>query len=179
MMGLQKNYYLYNIFISGIPQPIQVLLLFTIIQYQRIIYKYNQHYSYTEISLNEKEHFSFSNNNTNLYINEKGIKVIINAIFTDGYFAQKLSALEVAAQTIDVLLDNDISRKIMFQAIKGNPEYKEQMAKILQKRIKSDIVTDYFYCLVDSSILNENTNNVLSHIDSVFQNFSNYFINLF
>src|SRR5215211_3597693 len=91
----------------------------------------NYYYSYTEISLNEKEHFSFSNNNTNLYINEKGIKVIINAIFTDGYFAQKLSALEVAAQTIDVLLDNDISRKIMFQAIKGNPEYKEQMAKIL------------------------------------------------
>lgn len=44
------------------------------------IYKYNYHYFYMEISLKENEHFSFSNNNTNLYINEKGMEVVINAI---------------------------------------------------------------------------------------------------
>ena len=64
-----------------------------------------------EISLKENEHFSFSNNNTNLYINEKGMEVVINAIFTDEYFTEKLSTIDIAAETIDVLLDNDISRK--------------------------------------------------------------------
>ena len=34
-----------------------------------------------EISLKENEHFSFSNNNTNLYINEKGMEVVINAFY--------------------------------------------------------------------------------------------------
>jgi len=52
------------------------------------IYKYNYHYFYMEISLKENEHFSFSNNNTNLYINEKGMEVVINAIFTDEYFTE-------------------------------------------------------------------------------------------
>ncbi|HYZ96035.1 MAG TPA: hypothetical protein VE524_05450 [Nitrososphaeraceae archaeon] len=39
----------------------------------------------------------------------------------------------MAAETIDVLLDNDISRKIMFETIKENPEYKRQMTKILSE----------------------------------------------
>ena len=46
---------------------------------------------------------------------------------------QKLSTIDIAAETIDVLLDNDIIRKIMFETIKGNPEYKEQMTKILSE----------------------------------------------
>ena len=41
------------------------------------IYKYNYHYLYVEISLKENEHFSFSNNNTKLYINEKGWKSLL------------------------------------------------------------------------------------------------------
>ena len=46
---------------------------------------------------------------------------------------QKLSTIDIAAETIDVLLDNDISRKIMFETIKRNPEYKEQITKILSE----------------------------------------------
>ena len=85
-----------------------------------------------KISLTKDEHFSFSND-TSLYINEKGMKIIINTIFTDESFIQKFFSREFAAQIIDALLDNDITRKIMFEAIKGNPEYKEQMTKILSE----------------------------------------------
>ena len=46
---------------------------------------------------------------------------------------QKLSTIDIAAETIDVLLDNDISRKIMFETIKENQEYKGQMRKILSE----------------------------------------------
>ena len=53
--------------------------------------------------------------------------------FTDEYFTEKLSTIDMAAETIDVLLDNDISRKIMFETIKENPEYKRQMTKILSE----------------------------------------------
>ena len=48
-------------------------------------------------------------------------------------FTEKLSTIDIAAETIDVLLDNDISRKIMFETIKENPEYKGQMTKILSE----------------------------------------------
>ena len=85
-----------------------------------------------KISLTKDEHFSFSND-TSLYINEKGMKIIINTIFTDESFIQKFFSREFAAQIIDALLDNDITRKIMFEAIKGNPEYKQQMTKILSE----------------------------------------------
>jgi hypothetical protein len=46
---------------------------------------------------------------------------------------QKLSTIDIAAETIYVLLDNDISRKIMFETIKENLEYKGQMTKILSE----------------------------------------------
>ena len=48
-------------------------------------------------------------------------------------FTEKLSTIDIAAETIDVFLDNHISRKIMFETIKANPEYKEQMTKILSE----------------------------------------------
>lgn len=87
-----------------------------------------------KISLKENEHFSLSNNNnTNLSINEKGMETIINTIFTDESFKQKLFTREFAAETIDVFLANDICRQILFEAINGNPEYKEQMRKILSE----------------------------------------------
>ena len=61
------------------------------------------------------------------------MEVVINAIFTDEYFTEKLSTIDIAAETIDVLLDYHISKKIMFETIKGNPEYKEQTTKILSE----------------------------------------------
>ena len=61
---------------------------------------------------------------------KKGMEVVIMQ-YLQMNILQKLSTLDIAAETIDVLLDNDISRKIMFEAIKGNPEYKVQMTKIL------------------------------------------------
>ena len=60
------------------------------------------------------------------------MEVVINAILQMNIF-QKLSTIDIAAETIDVLLDNDISRKIMFETIKENPEYKGQMTKILSE----------------------------------------------
>ena len=87
-----------------------------------------------EIFLKKDEHFSFSNQGENLDINVEGIKIIINDIFRDKSFTEKLFAREFAAQTIDVFLNNDITRKIMFEAIKGNSEYKEQMTKILSEK---------------------------------------------
>ncbi len=85
-----------------------------------------------EISLIKDEHFSFSND-TSLSINEKGVKMIINAIFGDEPFIQELFTREFAAETIDILLDNDITRKIMFESIRGKPEYKQQITKILSE----------------------------------------------
>jgi hypothetical protein len=91
-----------------------------------------------EISLKENEHFSFSSNDTNLLsINEKGMDFIITTIFTDEDFKQKLFTREFAAETIDVLLGNKICRQMVFEAIKGNPEYKDQMRKILSAEEKS------------------------------------------
>ena len=85
-----------------------------------------------EISLKKDEHYSFSNDTT-LFINEKGMSMILNAIFTDEDFKRQFFTREFAGQTIDVLLDNDITRKIMFEAIQGNPEYKEQITKVLSE----------------------------------------------
>jgi hypothetical protein len=86
-----------------------------------------------KISLKKDEHFSFSNDMNVLSINENGMKIIINAMFADESFKEEFFTREFAAQTIDTFLNNPICRKIMFEAIKGNSEYKQQLTKILSE----------------------------------------------
>jgi hypothetical protein len=86
-----------------------------------------------EISLKKDEHFSFSNDTNLLSINEDGMKVIINAMFADESFKQEFFTREFVAQTIDIFLNNPTCRKIMFEAIKGKPEFKQQITKILSE----------------------------------------------
>jgi hypothetical protein len=85
-----------------------------------------------DISLKKVEHF-FSNDKNLLSINENGMKIIINAMFADESFKQEFFTREFAAQTIDIFLNNPICRKMIFEAIKGNFEYKQQLKKYYPK----------------------------------------------
>lgn len=71
-----------------------------------------------------KDRDFFLNDTNLLHINEKGIITIIDVILADESFKDELFSREFVADTIDVFLDNPICRRIMFEAIKGNQEYK-------------------------------------------------------
>ena len=79
-----------------------------------------------DLTLIPNEHVIFNQQTNRCLLTEKGAVYVLEEIFGDEEFQRHFFNRENSAQMVDALLVTDIRRKIIFEAILGNPKYLEE-----------------------------------------------------